>query len=342
MTKEKKISLLKITLTSLIVLVTIYFSVWKVNFTELIQSFRYANYWIVFLVLPMTALGNFIRAARWKVILQTIHPTAKMGNLFAGVNIGYFMNTIIPRSGEIARPYVTAQSERETSFSSLLGTIVVERVIDVMALLLVAVIMLVFDTKLFDGFQDLGISEGAVKRLLYPALVLGVGVLLIAPSKAGLWIAETLSKPLPEKIRAGIIDIFKKLQAGFGSIKTLRQVVFTIVYTVLLYTVYMLPCWFMFFAFESGRVAHPVLFNGLQMFTLTALAVAIAPTPGAFGVFHVTARIAAMKLLNFSFADALAYGTLLHFGTYLMLITLGLYYLITKNLSLKELIKAKK
>ena len=342
MTKEKTVSLLKISITTLIVLVTIYFSVWKVNFTELMQSFRYANYWIVFLVIPMTVLGNFIRAARWKVILRSIHPDVKIGNLFAGVNIGYFMNTIIPRSGEITRPYVTAQCEPGTNFSSLLGTIVVERVIDVMALLFVAAVMLVYDTKLFDGFQDLGISEDAVKRLVYPAIILGVGVLLIAPSKAGLWIAELLSKPLPEKIRTGIIDVFKKLQAGFGSIKSFKQVVFTTAYTILLYAVYMLPCWFMLFAFESGRTAHPVLFNGLQMFTLTAVAVAIAPTPGAFGVFHVTARIAAMKLLNFTYADALAYGTLLHFGTYITLITLGIYYLITKNLSVKELMKAKK
>ena len=89
-----------------------------------------------------------MRAVRWKVILERIHPNVRTGNLFAGVMIGYFMNNLIPRSGELVRPWFTAQEEKDTTYSSLLGSIIVERFIDTVALLIMIAVILLVDHRI--------------------------------------------------------------------------------------------------------------------------------------------------------------------------------------------------
>ena len=352
MKRQQLLQFIKISLTVLIIGFSIYFSVWKVDFAELGNSFRTANYWFALLILIPIILSHYVRSLRWKVILERIHPEVKTGNLFAGVMIGYFMNNLIPRSGEIARPWFTAQIEPDTSFSSLLGSIIVERFIDSVALLIVIAAILFFDQELFSGFEEIGVDAGVIQPILYMSILLGIVFIVIAPSKLGLWMAETFSIPMLwlarvpmlgwlARLRASVLNMFRKLQLGFGAIKSVRQVLLVAFHTVLLYFLYMVPLYIMFFAFASGESGSATLFSALEIWAVTALGYAVAPTPGAFGVFHATARIALMKFAAFSEADAVAYATLTHFVNYLVPIALGIYYLLTRNISLGALLKAR-
>jgi len=352
MNRQRILSFVKIGLTLLIIVFSIAFSVWNVDFNELGQSFSTANYWFALLIIVPIILSHYVRAIRWKVILERIHPEVRTGNLFAGVMVGYFMNNLIPRSGEVLRPWFTAQSEKQTTFSSLLGSIIVERFIDTVALLLVIAAILFVDSGLFEGFESIGVRPDVIQPILYMAILLGVVFIVIAPSKAGLWLAETGTAPLSwmarrfglgrlEQLRAGVLDMFRKLQLGFGAIKSLRQVLLVTVHTVLLYFLYMLPLYIMFFAFDSGLRTQPSLFAALEIWAVTALGYAVAPTPGAFGVFHASARIALMKFAGFTDADAVAYATLTHFVNYLVPIGLGVYYLLTREVSMGTLLRAR-
>ncbi|MCZ7557740.1 MAG: flippase-like domain-containing protein [Bacteroidia bacterium] len=352
MKREQLLTFIKVGVTVLIIGFSIYFSVWKVDFRELGRSFTTANYWYALLIIPVIILSHYVRALRWNVILERIHPGVRTGNLFAGVMIGYFMNNLIPRSGEIVRPWFTAQTEKDTTFSSLLGSIIVERFIDTVALLLVIAAILFFDQTLFSGFEEIGVDAGVIQPILYMAIVLGVVFIIIAPSRVGLWMAETFSTPflwaagLPglgklRALREGVLSMFRKLQLGFGAIKSVRQVLLVTVHTVLLYFLYLLPLYIMFFAFGSGEQGTTTMFAALEIWAVTALGYAVAPTPGAFGVFHATARIALMKFAGFSEADAVAYATLTHFVNYLVPIALGIYYLLTRNISMGTLMKAR-
>ncbi|MBE0643831.1 MAG: flippase-like domain-containing protein [Bacteroidetes bacterium] len=352
MNKQRVISILKVTITFLIVAFSIYFSVWKVDFSELGRSFRTANYWYALLIIVPIVLSHYVRAVRWKVILERIHPNVRTGNLFAGVMIGYFMNNLIPRSGELVRPWFTAQEEKDTTYSSLLGSIIVERFIDTVALLIMIAVILLVDQHLFDGFEEVGVNAAVVRPIIYMAIILGIVFILIAPSKVGLWVAETASRPLDwlaqhtgitkfASFRAGVLDMFRKLQLGFGAIRTARQVLLVTLHTGLLYFLYLIPLWIMFNAFPSGANPEATLFAAVEIWAITAMGYAIAPTPGAFGVFHVTARIALMKFVNFTEADAVAYATLTHFVNYLVPIVFGIYFLVTRNLSVGSLFRAR-
>ena len=341
MTRTRFVSILRIVITTLIVAFSVYFSIWKVDFTELGRSFRTANYWYALALVPLVYLSHLVRAHRWKIILETVHAHVRIRDLFEGVIIGYFLNNLIPRSGEIARPYATSQRDRSTTFSSLLGTIVVERFIDLLALFLIIAGVLLFDERLFEGFEDFGVNAGAMKGLLLPAFAIGVLFILFAPSRLGLRFVELLTRPLPDGPREKLLDVYRKLQKGFGAVRTPRQIGYVIVETAVMYFLYMLPLFIMFFAFESGARAAPDMFDAVKILALTALAFAVAPTPGAFGVFHVTARIAIMKILDFTYADAVAYATITHFVNYASVMLLGGVYLLAGNLSFRELVRAR-
>jgi len=341
MTRKRLLSLVKITLTLLVLGFSIYFSVWNVNFDDLGHSFATANYWYTLAVLPVIYFSHFLRAHRWKVMLETVDPSVRMGNLFSGVIVGYFMNNIIPRSGELARPYVTAQREENSTFSSLLGSIVIERFIDTIALLIIVAGILLFDKKLFEGFEEYGMTQTTFRNLLYPAIIIGVAFILVAPSKLGFRLGKLFAKPLPASLQGKVLDIFVNLQKGFGSIRTAKQIGIVLIETLAIYVCYMLPLYIMFFAFPSAATTDPTMVAAVKVLALTALAFAFAPTPGAFGVFHVTARIAVMKILAFTTADAVAYATITHFVNYMSVMALGGYFLVKHNLSFKELAGAK-
>lgn len=346
MSRQKLISLLKIIATLLIVAFSVYFSFWKIDLAELGRSFGTADYSLMLWLVPVTLLSHWLRAHRWRIMLETVHPAVGTGSLFAGVMVGYFMNNLIPRSGEIVRPWFTAQQAEarhagSAEFSSLLGTIVVERFIDSIALLLIIAGVLLFDAELFRGFESWGITADAVQRMLYPAVIAGVVFILVAPSRLGYRVAEFCTKPVPASLRTRILGIFAKLQRGFGAIRTARQVAYVVVETAAIYFLYMLPLYIMFFAFPSAAVAQPTMIDGLKVMAITAMAFAVAPTPGAFGIFHVTARIAVVKLLGYGDAEALAYATLTHFAGYVIVMVTGGWYILRGGLSMKELLRAR-
>jgi uncharacterized protein (TIRG00374 family) len=92
--------------------------------------------WIYCLLsVPVAILSHLIRAIRWKLYIEPIKKDVSVFNLFSAVMVGYAVNNFTPRGGEFVRPYILARRER-CSKSSVLATIIVERVIDIVFLLL--------------------------------------------------------------------------------------------------------------------------------------------------------------------------------------------------------------
>ncbi len=341
MPSPRTASVVKIVITLLILAFSIYFSVYNVDFAELGRSFSTANYWLPLSMIPVAIASFHIRALRWKVIIRTMHPEVRLSSLTAGVIVGYFMNNIIPRSGELARPWLTAQRESGTTFTGLLGTIVVERFIDVICLLLMIVSILAFDDKLFVGFEDYGLTTASVLRALYPMVGLGVVFLLVAPTKAGYRVAEWVTRPLPPRFRDRVLGALRQLLTGFGAIRTVSQAVQITFWSILLYVIYTIPIYVMFFAFPAESAVSATFFDGVKVLALTSIAFAVAPTPGAFGVFHVTARIAVIRMLNFSVADAVAYAAITHIISYATTMVVGGYHLVVGNVRFGDLMSTR-
>ena len=132
MKNTKKI--LKFTLLTVLLLFFMYLAFKDVDFERLLLELSRTNY--IYAIVGMligTFLGSYIRAWRWKYLLDPLKPNIKIYSLFPSVMIGYMMNALIPRGGEVARPVLTAQKEG-ISKASTFGTIVVERIIDMLTM----------------------------------------------------------------------------------------------------------------------------------------------------------------------------------------------------------------
>lgn len=97
-------------------------------------AFSNANYFWIILSLAIAWLSHFSRAYRWKYMLEPLGYKPKLSSLYHSVMIGYIINLTVPRSGEFARAGFFAKKEN-IPFEKSFGTIVAERVIDVVMLL---------------------------------------------------------------------------------------------------------------------------------------------------------------------------------------------------------------
>lgn len=99
------------------------------------HAFYEANYWLLFPVFFVGIVSHYLRALRWRLLLKPLGYFPGKGNMFAGVMIGYLANLAIPRMGEVVRCGVVARQER-IPVNSVIGTMVVERLIDLSCLLI--------------------------------------------------------------------------------------------------------------------------------------------------------------------------------------------------------------
>ena len=107
----------------------------KVDGTELVQAFKQANYWYVAPAILVMFLSHYIRALRWQLLIKPI-STIPVKSLYSSLLIGYMANTFLPAHlGEFLRAYMV-NKKHHIKTSRIFGTIVIERIIDVLTLLL--------------------------------------------------------------------------------------------------------------------------------------------------------------------------------------------------------------
>src|SRR5204862_6924816 len=144
----------------------------------------HARYWLIIPVFAILFTSHLIRALRWKLLIGSLGYHAKTSNAFFSVMIGYLTNQAVPRLGEIAKCTMLARYENIPA-DKLIGTIILERVIDAITLLIVFGITLVIQpdiyTDLINAFfhspQDK--TQHKISGLLIAAIIIGVLVITI-------------------------------------------------------------------------------------------------------------------------------------------------------------------
>ena len=179
----------------------LYLALKNVDFGGMWDAVRSANYWWIFPLIAVMLFSHFLRAWRWGMFLDALPEEASTGEshrvdlktTFYAVMIGYMVNLAVPRLGEFARA-ANVSSNTGLRFPSVFGTVVVERLLDVVALMLIliGVGFIVAGTPaaerlLFAPLRDL-LGGFDILGVLLVIVALGVGLGLI------LWLPSYLSK----------------------------------------------------------------------------------------------------------------------------------------------------
>lgn len=268
-----------------------------------------SNKGYLLLVGGVAMLSHLLRALRWKMLLVPTGNKVTLTNSFLSLMIGYLVNLAIPRGGEVSRCYNLYQLENtpvETSF----GTVVVERMVDVICLLLlIAISFFVEWTKLEAFINTLNFSSGS--GLHIPPWV----IVLVGFAIAGAFALFLLRKN--EKLKKILIG-FKE---GLLSVFKLRNKGLFILYSVGIWLLYFMMSYFVIKAFpETEELGFRAV---LTLFAIGSIAMA-APLPGGTGSYHTLVPLGLVMLYHLPRPDAIAFTFIFHAWQTLIMIVAGI------------------
>jgi uncharacterized protein (TIRG00374 family) len=282
--------------------------------TQFKESLIHAHYIYLLPVFIITILGHISRAVRWKILMEPMGYSPKTSNTFYSVMAGYFANTFLPRAGEILRCTVLSRYEK-IPVSKLFGTILVERVFDLVCYVLLMVITFViqietvsdFVTSKFSKMTDMGSSAS-----LWSILI----ILLIAAAIFYFIAKWLLIKYKNHHLVIRLKGIQMELKEGFLTILHLKKRKTFIAHSVFIWACYLSEVYIGFSALDAtSSLGITAAFSVLSLATL-----AMIVSPGGLGAFP----IAVQQVLLIYNVDNISFGWLMWGVTTAIVIVVGI------------------
>jgi uncharacterized protein (TIRG00374 family) len=323
-----------------ITVVCVYIAARGIPLGEVVEAMRKANFWALFLLsAPFYILSVYVRALRWRHLTDPIAPMSR-GILFRSTALGFMVNNLLPlRIGEVVRSWTLARST-DTSFGAVVGTVVLERVLDVVAVLLLAISAL--------GFMGRNSAVGGIleqgSNLLIPlavAPIFGLVILRAAPE----WViraAHVVMWPLPERLSAWVEHALRSFIAGLGALKGGAHLFWIVLHSVTIWLIASTgPILIGLWAFDID-LGGPLdtLFASWVLLGAVGAAVALPSAPGFIGPYQLAFK-AVLVRFGVEPATALAMGVLVWFVFWVTLTLQGFWVLRSSHTSLAELTRAR-
>lgn len=274
-------------------------------------------HWIV-ISLFLGLLSHISRTLRWGLMIEPIGHKPRFANTFMAVMVGYLMNMALPRMGEISRCGVLARYEK-ISFTKLVGTVVAERLVDMISLLILLGIVIVSQ---FGQMLDFLKSNPEIQEKLsglFTSPYLFFGLVLLA----GLFFVfrNTFKNTVIFRKLVGILQNFKD---GFISIRSIKKKGWFFFHSAFIWLMYYVMLYVVFFAFEFTANLGPIA--GLTTFVFASFGM-VAPVQGGIGAWHFMAK-EALWLYGVANENAIIFAFVAHGSMALMIIALGLLSLL--------------
>ena len=278
------------------------------------------------------------RGLRWIVLIDALGYKSSKINSVSAVSVGYFTNMFIPRAGEISRCTALNKVEK-IPVDKLFGTILVERVLDFVFLIILFLLILILKFDLIlQFFTELGLqSSGSVtsSSTKYYVLVVVLLFFCLAYYLLKKWIVTTI---FYEKIT----EFIDGLKEGFKSIKKMKRKSFFWFHTFSIWIMYFLMTYVCFQAIPE--TSHLSISDGLFLLVLGGIGMVI-PTPGGVGSYHAIVMIGLSVLGVGTIVlsengdpsnPALLFPTIVHIAQTLVAIIMGFIGLLVLFLSKKK------
>ena len=284
---------------------------------QLKKAMDHAHYWLLIPVFSLLLLAHWLRALRWRQLMQPMGYNPGKLNTFFAVMIGYFVNLGAPRLGEVLKCTILARYEKIPA-QKLVGTIVAERAFDVICLAIVFGLTFIFQ---FDVISSL------VHDYIYPTFQTKNGetaykkvILLFVIFAAGLLLLKVVFS------RFGHINIVQKVKNlltdvwhGLISVRLLKNKPLFFFYTIGIWVMYWLSTWCGFFAIQE--TSHLGLSAALTVLAMGSIGMILAP--GGIGAYALLV-MNTVALYNIPQEPyGLALGWLLWFGQFLSFVIFG-------------------
>lgn len=305
---------------------------------EILNAFARAKYQWLFASMLVGLIAHYIRALRWNMLIIPLGYHPKIKDTFAAVAIGYIGNFIIPRFGEIARCY----SLRKTSnvpFTAAFGTVIVERIIDMLVFILLFIVGLYFFlsqlTDYAGGFLSKFLTGFSSDKIWILVLIASIGFIVLL-------FMYLFRKTLGNKKGIGkVYQLFSKFKEGLLSLTRIKHWPLFIFYTLFIWVCYISMTWLCFLAIEETAV----LSLKAAFASVTFGTVGIIVVQGGIGVYPAIVS-EVLALFGTTLPVGYAMGWLTWISQTVLLILMGLwavaYLVFIKGIKLNEIRKSQK
>lgn len=306
----------KYALAVVIALAFLWLSFRGISFSDIWQHSQNVKVVPVFLILLSVLAGTFLRSYRWTLLLAPLRTDGEKPigqfNAFYAVMMGYAVNIVLPRGGEVVRLLSICKTER-LPWAGVLATMLIDRMLDVAVLAILLGLTLLF-------------LPGEVMSIM-PGLVTG-GVVLLAAAVAGLCLlpifgnisqkmlnAPILKRHIPSRFSSKLAELALQFDQGAGALRSFTRYPFIALLSVLIWFTYWLNFYLMVFAFGLEDKINAV--KCLIIFTIGSVG-SLIPTPGSIGSIHYLVKMATVATAHISAEHALAFATTLHLFTFIL------------------------
>ncbi|NTV51531.1 MAG: flippase-like domain-containing protein [Candidatus Firestonebacteria bacterium] len=316
---------LKIAVGILLSLVFLGLAFYNINFRQLLEIFRRLNPWWIVLVSLLSPWGWYFRARVWKQLIgQRAQPS--MWNLFRIITIGYMLNNLLPlKIGEVVRAWLLGKRENLPT-SLAIGTVVVERLLDVLTLLTYFAFTMIF-IPFAPWLKLSGVVVGAIG--------LGMLVLVLITYRYGERFTVWLEKPfyrLPGNTGPWLHSQLAKFLEGLRLIDKPSQLFKAFFWCLITWMVWIVIGYMTFLAFGLNLPFLAAIF----LMVVLNFGLMIPSSPGGLGVYEF---MVILSLTPYGVGKEAALGVAFfsHIVPYLVNVVFGWIFAMQMNLSMGKM-----
>lgn len=346
-----RMKILKILISCGLSLFFLYLAFKNVAFGQLIKVFKEIQYGWILPFIAITILGMYIRAVRWRWILKSRHDYSS-SQLFPSLIIGFALNSLLPlRAGEFARPFILSRRQK-IPYTTVLATVVVERIVDSLTLLFSFFIVLLFIK--IDPESQYSISMGKWQYTITGEMLTGLNrklalvtflLLLISITfiiDATRRIYEIIIRHIPllgSSLKQKLIHILHQFSHGFHSLKNIRYLIMIFLYSLIIWVLVGFSLQVMSWGFPDLSIQFQ---HGMAIMIIICIAIIIPAAPGYWGLYECGCIFALIALglvpsTDKGYANALGFSLVIHTFQIVPIILIGLYYLWKENISISQI-----
>lgn len=276
------------------------------------------NYFWIFVSVFLGLLSHISRTLRWNLMIEPLDHKPRTLNTFLAVMTGYLMNLALPRMGEISRCGVLSRYEK-IPFTKLVGTVVLERLIDMLTLLLL--LLIVVFTQFGQVVEFLNNNpevKNKLEKIVYSPFLIGGLVFVLAV----IWLSR--HKIRQSSLMQKALGFINQFVEGFRSIRNIKSKSAFVFHSLFIWFLYYAMLYCVFFSFGFTSQLSPLA--GLTIFVLGSFGM-VAPVQGGIGAWHFMV-IEGLALYGVDKADGKIFALLAHGSTTIVLIVFGLIALL--------------
>ena len=302
------------------------------------QELSKARYEFVFLSLLFAFFAYFFRAYRWKLLIEPLNHRPSLTRIFFSLMTGYLANFAFPRIGEVTRCAVLNRTDK-IPVDSLIGTVIIERTIDLIVLLFLLLFLFIFKLQSFGKFIYQQIFK-PLSRLILDKV----------PTSLAFWlfiiaffiVLIVLLYYFRRQLRKTYVfkqmrSLLKGIVAGIATVARLKSRTAFVIHTLLIWIFYYLMTYILVFSIPATSGLN--LMDGLFILVIGGLGMSL-PVQGGIGAFHWITSMG-LTLYGISREDGLVFATLAHESQSVFAIALGLIsitgiFIFTRRLKRKQ------